>query len=290
MRSWPSAPARRRSRSRSRLVGVQAGDPVVGADLRVPSAGRRRASRRRNGARLRRCRGLRPRRRGARRHSGCGDRVPPVRRAHVRSPSLGCPVIEDCAHALLPASEADVSIYSFHTTKLLATGEGGAVVARTDAAAHAAARPAPRLRREQAASWRAASCRCSDLGASLGLAQLERREAFERRRRELAARLRRAAQLACSSWSPHESDQVPFRWIAQTRTPSFEPLREALQARGVADPPSGRPAPAPRARPRRRPFPVAERLYAAHRLAAALPIVDRGAGAPRRSGDREVLA
>ena len=179
---------------------------------------------------------------------------------------LGCPVIEDCAHALLPASDADVSIYSFHTTKLLATGEGGAVVARTDALRSRLAD----LRRGYDAERRLVArsfVPLSDLAASLGVAQLERREAFEQRRRELAAAYD-VLLAGVLEPPPREPDEVPFRWVAQADA-EFGPLREALERRGVAV---------------RRPvdpllhheldleaadFPVAERLY---RRTVSLPL------------------
>jgi UDP-4-amino-4-deoxy-L-arabinose-oxoglutarate aminotransferase len=179
-------------------------------------------------------------------------------------PSLGCPVVEDCAHALLPASDADVSVYSFHTTKLLATGEGGAVVARTDAVRARLTQ----LRHGYDSEGRLAArsfVPLSDLGASLGLAQLERCEAFERRRREIAAVY---DELLAGVLEPVLREQVPFRWVAQTDT-EFQPLREELEKRGVAvrrpvDPllhhELGLDAGA---------FPVAERLY---RRTVSLPL------------------
>jgi UDP-4-amino-4-deoxy-L-arabinose-oxoglutarate aminotransferase len=171
---------------------------------------------------------------------------------------LGCPVIEDCAHLLSRSTEADVSIYSFHTTKLLAAGEGGAVAARSECAR---ARLAD-LRRGHDATGRFVArgfVPLSDLGASLALAQLERREAFARRRRELAAVY--DEQLAgVLERGPDPGEEVPFRWVAQTAA-AFEPLREALHARGVAvrrpvDPLLHHELGLDAAR-----FPVAERLY-----------------------------
>ncbi len=107
----------------------------------------------------------------------------------------------------------------------------------------------------------------SNLAASLGLAQLDRRETFERHRRLLADTY---DELLGDVLEPLRRDptQVPFRWVAQTDA-GFDGLRAALDARGIAV---------------RRPvdpllhhelglapgdFPVAERLY---RRTVSLPL------------------
>lgn len=182
----------------------------------------------------------------------------------VPLPSLGCPVVEDCAHALLPSSDADVSVYSFHTTKLMATGEGGAVAARTDAVGSRLAD----LRRGYDSERRFVTrsfVPLSDLAASLGLAQLERREAFERQRREIADLY---DELLAGVLEPVPCEQVPFRWVAQTDA-EFVPLREALEARGVAVRRPVDPLLHHELRLDAGAFPVAERLY---RRTVSLPL------------------
>jgi dTDP-4-amino-4,6-dideoxygalactose transaminase len=144
--------------------------------------------------------------------------------------SLACPVIEDCAHALLGTSEADVSIYSFQATKLLATGEGGAVVARTSATR--AGLGSLRNGRNDAAFVARRFSPMSDLAASLGISQLEQLGAFAERRRILAAVYDQTLGDVIDV-DRRNDGQVPFRWLARVEAP-FPALRAALEARGIA--------------------------------------------------------
>ena len=108
-----------------------------------------------------------------------------------RFKTLGVPIIEDCAQALgadldgrLVGSMGDLSVFSFHATKMITTGCGGMVVANT-----------PDLV-ERIADLRDYDARdnylirynyqLSDLAALIGLRQLDRLDTFISRRRELA--------------------------------------------------------------------------------------------------------
>jgi dTDP-4-amino-4,6-dideoxygalactose transaminase len=172
--------------------------------------------------------------------------------------ALGCPLIEDCAHVLSASSAADLSVYSFHATKLLATGEGGAVVARSEAARERLAA----LRRGADAAGQLVArsfSPLSDLAASLGVAQLARWPAFEARRREFAALYSELLGDALDV-VPYGPSDVPFRWLARTAMP-FASMRAALDVRGVAvrrpvDPPLHRALGLDHDG-----FPVAERLF-----------------------------
>ncbi len=94
--------------------------------------------------------------------------------------SLNIPVIEDCAHALTPVingkriSEGSLcSFYSFNATKLLATGEGGAIVTNDGDFARG-------VREKKVDNG------LSDMNCALGLSQLGRYDEFLERRAEIA--------------------------------------------------------------------------------------------------------
>jgi dTDP-4-amino-4,6-dideoxygalactose transaminase len=107
--------------------------------------------------------------------------------------ALGVPTIEDCAHAVgvrfrgwSVGGSGDFSVFSFEGTKLLPAGEGGAVLARTDAG----------VERLQALKWDdpqgAQACRLADTVSALARARLRGLPAALARRRELALRYREA--------------------------------------------------------------------------------------------------
>jgi dTDP-4-amino-4,6-dideoxygalactose transaminase len=122
----------------------------------------------------------------------------------------GIRIVDDAAHALGAASRgrpvgsgalADVTAFSFYATKNLTTGEGGAAVTDDTELAerirllslHGMSRDAWK-RYGASGSWfyeitaPGWKYNLSDLLASIGLAQLERFEASQRRRQEIAAR------------------------------------------------------------------------------------------------------
>uniref|UniRef100_A0A832IAC4 DegT/DnrJ/EryC1/StrS aminotransferase family protein n=1 Tax=Eiseniibacteriota bacterium TaxID=2212470 RepID=A0A832IAC4_UNCEI len=122
----------------------------------------------------------------------------------------GVPIVEDAAHALGAAwrgrpvgSYARVTAFSFYATKNLTTGEGGAAVTDDDALAerlallslHGMNRDAWK-RYAASGSWYyevtapGYKYNFSDVLAAIGLGQLERFEAFQRRRAEIVARYR----------------------------------------------------------------------------------------------------
>jgi len=107
--------------------------------------------------------------------------------------TFGVPVIEDCAQAFgasvdgRPAgSMGTVAVCSFYATKVLATGEGGMVVADSEVLLN-------RIRDLRDYDGRYAlavhyNYKMTDFAAALGLSQLRRLPAFLARRRALAAR------------------------------------------------------------------------------------------------------
>lgn len=105
---------------------------------------------------------------------------------------LGPPVIEDCAQALgatyrgRPAgSLGDICVLSFYATKVLATGEGGMVLARRRQLIE---RVRDLRSYDERATFRPRfNYKMSDLSAALGLCQLARLDDLLARRRALAA-------------------------------------------------------------------------------------------------------
>ena len=119
----------------------------------------------------------------------------------------GIPVVEDAAHALGASlggrpvgSISDVTAFSFYATKNLTTGEGGAAVTDDDALAarlsllslHGMNRDAWKRYGDKGSWYYEVTApgfkyNLSDVLAAIGLAQLERFESMQRRRRELVA-------------------------------------------------------------------------------------------------------
>ncbi|HVC10322.1 MAG TPA: DegT/DnrJ/EryC1/StrS aminotransferase family protein [Burkholderiales bacterium] len=124
--------------------------------------------------------------------------------------SRGIRVVEDAAHAfpathrgaLVGALHSDASVFSFYATKTITTGEGGMVVMRDEALArhcrtmrlHGIDRDAFDRYSSKVPAWYyevvapGFKYNMTDIAASLGLAQLRKAGAFQRRRAELAAR------------------------------------------------------------------------------------------------------
>ncbi|MDP6781719.1 MAG: aminotransferase class I/II-fold pyridoxal phosphate-dependent enzyme [Alphaproteobacteria bacterium] len=100
---------------------------------------------------------------------------------------IGPPLIEDCAHGLMESNmgrQGDVTITSFYATKLVAAGEGGAVLA--DDPAIAAAVRAARNYGDQPASALRQHDKITDFCAALARVQLVRLPEMIERRAELA--------------------------------------------------------------------------------------------------------
>ncbi len=184
--------------------------------------------------------------------------------------ALGVPVIEDCAQALgarvdgRPVGAAGaLAVCSFYATKLLTTGEGGAV-----------AGPEPLVARvrdlreydEREDLIPRGNAKLSDLAAALGRSQLARFDAFVARRRAVAARYRaRLAGLPCALPPDVGPRHVFHRFVVEIeRAP--DTVQAALAARAVA---ARRPVFRPAHRALGLPgFPEAERLW---RRALSLP-------------------
>jgi len=152
--------------------------------------------------------------------------------------ALGVPVIEDCAQTLgarldgrVVGSFGTLAVCSFYATKLLTTGEGGAV-----------AGPAALIERVRAARdyderddlAPRVNAKLSDLAAALGRSQLARFDAFVARRRAVAARYReRLRGVACTPPAEAGPRHVYHRFVVEVER-SPDQVQTTLAARGVA--------------------------------------------------------
>jgi perosamine synthetase len=152
--------------------------------------------------------------------------------------ALGVPIIEDCAQTLAArldgrpvGSFGALAVCSFYATKLLTTGEGGAV-----------AGPAALIERvrdvrdydERDDLAPRFNAKLSDLAAALGRSQLARFDAFVARRRAVAARYReRLREVACVLPADLGDRHVYHRFVVEVDRPP-DIVRRSLAARGVA--------------------------------------------------------
>lgn len=178
--------------------------------------------------------------------------------------ALGAPIVEDCAQAVgarvagRPAgSRGTLAVGSFYATKMIATGEGGAV-----------AGPEPLVARvreardydEREALMPRQNAKMSDVHAALGRSQLARLDEFVARRRAVAARYRqRLGSAPCRLPDDAGERHVWHRFVVAVDR-DLPGVVAALEARGVA-------ARRPVFRPAHRAlalvgFPEADRLWA----------------------------
>jgi dTDP-4-amino-4,6-dideoxygalactose transaminase len=177
--------------------------------------------------------------------------------------ALGVPLLEDCAQALGARFDGrpvgtlgTLAVCSFYATKLLTTGEGGAVAG--PAALVERVRDARDYdeREDLAPRFNAG---LSDLAAALGRSQLARLDAFLARRRAIAARYReRLRGIPCAVPADVGPRHAYHRFVVQVERPP-QAVQAALATRGVA-------ARRPVFRPAHRAlglggFPVADRLW-----------------------------
>jgi UDP-4-amino-4-deoxy-L-arabinose-oxoglutarate aminotransferase len=143
------------------------------------------------------------------------------------------PIVEDCCQAFgataggrTLGTRGHAGVLSFHATKCLATGEGGMVVTSNE---HVSAA----LSRMQCDG--AAGAGMSDLQAALGVSQLDRYESFLTRRAQLAARyFDELGDLPITLPSNVRGRSLFFRFPVRMEGRSFDRVREAFSARGVA--------------------------------------------------------
>ena len=152
------------------------------------------------------------------------------------------PVIEDCAHGFGIkkggrglGSRAQVGVLSFHATKLIGSGEGGAVLTNSDLIANFVR--SSRDYNDQPADGHRMNDKMNDLEASLVLAQLERlpemiaaREAVAKRYLERLAdpRFQRIYRLP-----PNIRERVWYRFAVEMLTISAEKVVAGLERLGI---------------------------------------------------------
>jgi perosamine synthetase len=152
---------------------------------------------------------------------------------------LGVALVEDCAQTLgatrggrAVGAGGGLAVCSFYATKLLTTGEGGAVAG--PAALVARARDARDYdeRTELAPRF---NYKMTDMQAALGRGQLARLDAFIARRRALAARYRAVLARAPRCRVPRDvgACHVYHRFVVAVDRP-LEPVLAHLERRGVA--------------------------------------------------------
>lgn len=152
--------------------------------------------------------------------------------------ALGVPVVEDCAQALgtqvdgRPAgSLGRIAVCSFYATKLLTTGEGGAVAGPTALVERARDLRDYDEREDLGPRF---NYKLTDIQAALGVSQLERFDGFLARRRAIATRYRaRLARAACRLPDDVGERHVYHRFVVGLARP-VGPIIDRLAARGVA--------------------------------------------------------
>jgi len=152
---------------------------------------------------------------------------------------LGVALVEDCAQTLGATlggrpvgARGGLAVCSFYATKLLTTGEGGAVAGAAELVARVRDLRDYDERTELAPRF---NYKMTDLQAALGRGQLARLDAFIARRRALAARYRAALARAphCRVPADPGARHVYHRFVVAVDKP-LEPVLAHLERRGVA--------------------------------------------------------
>ena len=152
---------------------------------------------------------------------------------------LGVALVEDCAQTLGATlggrpvgARGGLTVCSFYATKLLTTGEGGAVAGPAELVAHARD---TRDYDQQTELTPRFNYKMTDMQAALGRSQLARLDTFIARRRALAARYRLALVRAPRCRVPADAGErhVYHRFVVAVDKP-LDPVLAHLERRGVA--------------------------------------------------------
>jgi perosamine synthetase len=169
----------------------------------------------------------------------------------------GIPILEDAAHAAGSlykgkriGSISDITCFSFHAVKNLATGEGGMITTQNEAFDSRLRRLRwmginkdtwSRAETDMKYSWHyevdelGFKCHLSDMAAAIGLVQLAKLEATNKRRAEIAATY--SAGFADLAWLETPAKR-PYATSAHhnyvIKVPKRDQLMSALQEQGIA--------------------------------------------------------
>ena len=152
--------------------------------------------------------------------------------------ALGVPVVEDCAQAIgarvagrAVGSRGALAIGSFYATKLITSGEGGAVAGPAERVARVRDARDYDEREELIPRF---NFKLTDIQAALGRSQLGRLDTFVARRRAIAARYRARLGSVAGCHPPRDRGErhVFHRFVVTIERP-LGPLIDDLRERGV---------------------------------------------------------
>ena len=177
--------------------------------------------------------------------------------------ALDVPIIEDCAQAVgseyaqRPVGTFGIAaIFSFYATKMITTGEGGMVVTNSQ---DIAARIRDLKTYDQRDDYKIRfNYKMTDIQAAMGLGQLQRLDAFIRRRKAIAEHYTRSFKGLDLNLPPHDAGHIFFRYVLGLNTNCL-PWIQALARQGIG---SDRPVYLPLHRQMHRPgCPVSEKAW-----------------------------
>ncbi|MBD3379957.1 MAG: hypothetical protein GF408_05785 [Candidatus Omnitrophica bacterium] len=150
---------------------------------------------------------------------------------------LGLTVIEDCAHALgalygekKAGSCGKMGILSFYANKMMACGEGGAVVSDDENLLRFVS---DRRDYDERGDYRPRyNYKMTDIQAAIGLEQLKKLPGFVERRKEIASRYSEAFAETGAVLPGVEFDHVYYRYVILVKKDLAQVLKE-LEVKGV---------------------------------------------------------
>jgi perosamine synthetase len=151
---------------------------------------------------------------------------------------FGIYIIEDCAHAIGASlgnkkvgAIGDAAMFSFYSTKMMATGEGGMVTFKSKEAMEKA-RDLREYNFKETYKLRY-NYKMTDMQASMGITQLEKLPAFIEKRRALAESYNNAFQ-SMPVVLPDINGSVFYRYIFHLKKPNVMKIVNALEKKGIS--------------------------------------------------------
>lgn len=137
---------------------------------------------------------------------------------------LNIPLIEDCAHSLGASlqgkrlgSFGSASIFSFYATKVIATGQGGMILTNSSKIFK---RVKDLTEYDERDDYKVRyNYKMTDLQAALGIAQLNRIDAFMRRRREIAKYYNTIFSKSDIITPPDDPGHIYYRYVIRIKAP-----------------------------------------------------------------------